>query len=153
MKKSFLPTLTGLVVLFSGIGLNTQLSCMEMEKEMPLLESKLSRAQRSLSYNFDVSKVLCTLESRIESVAFSPVSKTVLTGSEDGKAYLWDLEGKQLQIFRGHRRPVRGREHLALLMRLFLQDYMDGTARLWDAQQENSLRNSRAHYNRVVCPQ
>jgi hypothetical protein len=38
----------------------------------------------------------------INSVAFSPDGKSVLTGSEDGTAKLWDLNGRQLQVFKGY---------------------------------------------------
>ena len=38
----------------------------------------------------------------VNSVAFSPDGKEILTGSQDRTARLWDLEGNVIQEFKGH---------------------------------------------------
>lgn len=67
----------------------------------------------------------------INSVAFSPDGKLVLTGSDDKMAKLWDLSGRELQTFVGHTSDVssvafspRGEQ--------ILTGSADSTAKLWD---------------------
>src|SRR4051794_33045449 len=53
--------------------------------------------------SYDYYETLCALDSSIHSVVFSPDGSTILTGSGDGIARLWDSKtGKKLKEFRGH---------------------------------------------------
>jgi WD40 repeat protein len=66
-------------------------------------------------------------------VAFSPDGSRILTGSIDNTARLWDLQGHEIAIFKGHPGPVYSAvfspdgSHI-------LTASADKTARLWDLQ-------------------
>ncbi len=67
----------------------------------------------------------------VSSVAFSPDGKTVLTGSADNTAKLWDLSGRVIQTFKGHTDQV----HSVAFSpdgKTVLTGSFDKTARLWD---------------------
>ncbi|MEO0405981.1 MAG: hypothetical protein AAF289_01395 [Cyanobacteria bacterium P01_A01_bin.135] len=71
----------------------------------------------------------------IESVSFSPDGKTVVTGSWDRTATLWDLQGNELQTLEGHTGWVRDvafspdGSHIATAS-------SDQTVRLWEQGEE-----------------
>ncbi|MFN0173794.1 MAG: caspase family protein, partial [Saprospiraceae bacterium] len=67
----------------------------------------------------------------VMSVAFSPDGKTVLTGSLDYTAKLWDLNGREIQSFSGHAEEV---ESVAFSPdgKTVLTGSWDNTAKLWD---------------------
>ncbi len=69
----------------------------------------------------------------VESVAFSPDGKFVLTGSVDGTAKLWDAAtGAEVRTFSGHAGPV---ESVAFSPdgKFVLTGSSDQTAKLWDS--------------------
>lgn len=67
----------------------------------------------------------------VSSVAFSPDGKTVLTGSWDKTAKLWDLSGRELQTFSGHAAAV-----ISVAFspdgKQILTGCDDSTVKLWD---------------------
>lgn len=67
----------------------------------------------------------------VSSVDFSPDGKTVLTGSADNTAKLWDLSGRLIQTFKGHTDQV----HSVAFSpdgKTVLTGSFDKTASLWD---------------------
>lgn len=68
----------------------------------PLLSS-LSNSYYS-DLHFNLAKINNT--ATVYSVAFSPDGQSILTGSFDKTAILWDLNGNQIQTFQGHTETV-----------------------------------------------
>ena len=69
----------------------------------------------------------------VEAVAFAPDGQTILTGSGDNTAILWDLQGKPLQIFSGYTDDVTA-VAFAPDGQSILTGSADGTAILLDLQ-------------------
>ncbi|GAB4430412.1 MAG: hypothetical protein Kow0031_11260 [Anaerolineae bacterium] len=79
-------------------------------------------------------------EAAIWAVAFAPDGQTVLSGSADGTARLWDAaSGRQLQEFRGHEDEVNS-VAFAPDGRTVLTGSADRSARLWDVKTGQELR-------------
>ncbi len=79
------------------------------------------------------------------SVAFSPDGKTILTGSYDNLACLYDVEtGNQLLQLKGHKEEINA---LAFSPdgRIILTGSRDVTARLWDAKTGKHLKTLTAY--------
>jgi WD40 repeat protein len=70
-------------------------------------------------------------EDAIMAVAFSPDSKHILTGSGDGTARLWDIEGNLIKIFIGHSGYVNS-VAFSPDGHSILTGSSDRSARLWD---------------------
>ncbi|MBA3751586.1 WD40 repeat domain-containing protein [Candidatus Dependentiae bacterium] len=86
----------------------------------------------------------------ITSVAWSPDSKTALTGSYDATARLWDIKtGKQLQKFSGH---TKGITSVAWSPdgKIALTCSNDTTARLWDVSTGQQLHLFQGHTGYVT---
>jgi WD40 repeat protein len=94
-------------------------------------------------------KIVAKHKESVNSVAFSPDGKTILTGSKDGTAWLWDMEGNLVQEFKGHKREV-----LSVAFspdgKTILTGSKDNTARLWD-RQGNPMQEFEGHNFFVNC--
>ncbi len=77
---------------------------------------------------------------------FSPDGNRVLTTSSDDTARLWDLEGNQITVLRGHRDRVIAANYSPLGERILTVSW-DKSARLWDAEGKPLATLSWANYN------
>ncbi|MEO6037688.1 MAG: caspase family protein, partial [Saprospiraceae bacterium] len=74
----------------------------------------------------------------VNSVAFSPDGKYVLTGSSDTTARLWDLKGKEIHVFKGHTKEIMSVAFSPACPddpiggKYILTGSFDNTAKLWD---------------------
>lgn len=67
----------------------------------------------------------------VNAVAFSLNGQYILTGSDDRKAKLWDLSGRELQVFSGHTDYITAVAFSPDGQRI-LTGSLDQTAKLWD---------------------
>jgi WD40 repeat protein len=82
-------------------------------------------------YDFNFYKIVSEHSSDVMSVAFSPDGKSILTGSQDSTARLWDLQGNLLGVFKGHETGVTS-VSFSPDGKSILTGAEDKTARLWD---------------------
>ena len=81
----------------------------------------------------------------VHSVAFSPDSKRVLTGSADKTARLWDADtGHEIRVFQGHTGLVTSVAFSPDGKRVLTASH-DETARLWDAETGKEIRAFQGH--------
>jgi Tol biopolymer transport system component len=86
----------------------------------------------------------------VNSVAFAPDGRHVLTGSGDGKARLWDVAtGKELRTFEGHSDWVMS-VAFSPDGQQALTGSADKTARLWDVETGQEIRRLQ-HADGVRC--
>ncbi|MCK4761293.1 MAG: WD40 repeat domain-containing protein [Candidatus Aminicenantes bacterium] len=69
----------------------------------------------------------------VTSATISPDGRYILTGSKDNTARLWDLHGKEIQVFRGHKELISS-VAFSPNRKTILTGSFDKTARLWDLQ-------------------
>ncbi len=67
----------------------------------------------------------------VYSVAYSPDGKTILTGSIDKTARIWNLQGNELHVFTGHKDLISS-VAFSGDGKSILTGSNDKTARLWD---------------------
>jgi dipeptidyl aminopeptidase/acylaminoacyl peptidase len=116
----------------------------QKEKEDPTTALRIAEKARQLEKTENVIKTINRIytgnsfykiaarhDEPIRVVAFSPDGKTILTGSNDTTARLWDLGGNIIREFKGHGIWV----HSAAFSpdgKTILTGSRDKTARLWD---------------------
>lgn len=85
----------------------------------------------------------------INSVAYSPDGRFVLTGGDDGSPRLWDVAtGQQIRSFVGHKGGVTS-VAFSSDGRFVLTGGRDGTARLWDVANGRQLQIFQGHTDQV----
>jgi WD40 repeat protein len=86
----------------------------------------------------------------IGSVCFSPDGETVLTGSDDGTARLWNTQtGRTLAVFTGHTREITS-ACFSPDGKTILTGSNDNTARLWNAQTGQEKAKLEGHTGPVM---
>jgi WD40 repeat protein len=82
-------------------------------------------------YDFNFYRIVSRHENNIACISFSPDGKTILTGSQDSTARLWDLRGNLLHSYKGHSGRITSVTY-APDSKTILTGSVDKTARLWD---------------------
>jgi WD40 repeat protein len=102
---------------------------------------------KRIYYNNNFYKIIANHKAILSSCAFSPDGQRILTGSWDTTAYLYDLKGKLLQVFKGHKDRISSvafsPDGLSILT-----GSNDKTARLWDLQ-GNMLQEFMGHQEKI----
>jgi WD40 repeat protein len=92
--------------------------------------NKISRTLLSLYYNYPTCKQIFTTNDFVSSVCFSPDGKTILIGSYDNTAKLYDRSGNLIKVYQGH----LGRVYSVSFSsdgKQIITGSADGTVRLW----------------------
>ena len=84
-------------------------------------------------YDFNFYRIVSRHESNIACISFSPDGKSILTGSQDSTARLWDLQGNLKKLFKGHLGRITS-VNFSPDGKTLLTGSVDKTARLWDLQ-------------------
>jgi WD40 repeat protein len=100
-------------------------------------------------YDHNFYRIVSRHENSILSVAFSPDGKSILTGSQDSTARLWDLQGNLVRLFKGHEGIISS---IAFSPdgETILTGSTDKTARIWDLQ-GNLLQKFIGHRGIIFC--
>ncbi len=92
-------------------------------------------------------------EERVNAVAFSPDGKSVLSGSDDGIARIWEVStkdaSKACKQLRGHEGAVVS-VAFSPCGKMVLTGSVDATARLWDAETGETLGEALKHDDPVL---
>ena len=94
-------------------------------------------------YDFNFYRIVSVHKGNINSIALSPDGKSVLTGSQDSTASLWDLNGNLLQVFKGHQDIIFS-VAFSHDGKNILTGSGDKTARLWDLA-GNKIQEYKGH--------
>ncbi|MCK4344286.1 MAG: PD40 domain-containing protein, partial [Bacteroidales bacterium] len=126
----------------------TALRLAEYALTLDTTNEQIQNNLRRIYYDNNFYKIIIPHESWITSVAFSPDGKTILTGSWDKTARLWDLEGNEVQVFTGHEDGVKS-SVFSPDGKTILTGSWDNTSRLWDLD-GNELQVFKGHKNSVI---
>lgn len=126
---------------------------LRLAEEALKIQPENENAQQVLSNIFNrenfYSQVITHL-APVSSVTYSPDGQNILSGSEDGTLRLWDLEGKELTVFRGHTGAVN-KAVFSLDGEKILSGGDDRMAILWDKKGKELLRIQDSHYVKEVA--
>lgn len=96
-------------------------------------------------------KTLSSLTQRVWSIAFSPDSKTLVSGSEDHNVYLWNIKtGRCLQTLQGHSDWVRC-VAFSPDGQFLASSSTDGTVKLWEVGSDQCYRTLQGHTQEVTA--
>lgn len=131
----------GLRLVDAACRLSANTSLLAVKTRRDMLARKPNRYYRTLR--------LRGHEHRLLSLALAPHGETLLSGSLDNTARLWDVQNRRLRaVLRGHAYEVTA---LALGAGYALTGSLDGTARLWDATTGRALRILTGHQTEVTA--
>ncbi|MBP5974326.1 CHAT domain-containing protein [Brasilonema sp. CT11] len=81
---------------------------------------------------------------QFDQVSFSPDGQLIAAGSDDGKVWIWDRNGKLLTILSGHHKRVYA-VSFSPDRKFLASSSGDNTILLWDAQKLNQIRTLGPH--------
>ena len=93
-------------------------------------------------------KIVGRLNSLISPAVISPDMKTILTGSADGTARLWGVNGNAIREFKGHTAEIMS-VAFSSDGKTILTGSADNTARIWDLN-GNTISEFKGHTNKVI---
>ena len=103
----------------------------------------------NIYYNNPISRLIIKgHENWVNTVCFSPNGKTILTGSDDKTARLWNLNGNLLQVFKGHEDRISS-VCFSPDGKSILTGSDDKSARLWDLN-GNLLQLFKGHADGIM---
>jgi len=100
----------------------------------------------------NVLKVFKGHQDKISSIAFSPNGKSIITGSWDNTARLWDLQGNIPQVYKGHEVGINSVAFSPDGKRI-LTGSDDRTARLWELKKDLKEFQKVNSYQELSVPQ
>ena len=111
----------------------------------------INRQDSSWTLSYPESKAILLnqkMRERINSAAFSPNNRLIVTASDDKTIRLWDNTGRHLSTLKGHTAPVRS-VVFSPDGKLILSASSDNTLRLWNVADGSCLLTLKEHTNWV----